>query len=492
MRPVALLLLIPAVALAGVLRPEVQAGSPDTGTGGSLVGSSQPRAIDTVLLERRNVLATIDLQGVVIPGPGEVLATPKTANNSSLVLLSVLPHGTPVNAGDRLAVLEPQPWADQRAAAERTVTRAVRAVSAGKERGELAQQARGLALESAEEDLAYKDATLKAHTRVATGLRQRAEKLTEQRLQATVDDQRDELAQLEAMYSQDELVDEVEQIVLSRARRGLATAISQLELNKDQRAHADNLEHPRQIALMERGVSSARHALDALKVEQRLEADAQVARIEAAEIALDESRVVLERERRVEAGLEFVSASAGVFLHGGAREWQGGSNRPEHHKGDRLPSGRGTFLVAPPDRVQVALVLPAEHLDTARNASRVSAVPATGQAARSGALVVDAFPRPDGKFGATLKFEDPWVGVLPGVRASVAVERIVLADAILVPQGAIHTDSGQAWCLLERARAGGGKEYIRRDVTLGSIHPEGTQVLSGLEAGDRVLLGEAP
>jgi len=492
MRPVALLLLIPAVALAGALRPDVQARSPGTGVGASSMVPPQPRALDTLLLERRNVLATIELQGIVVPAGGEILETPKTANNSSLVLVSVLAHGSPVNAGDRVAALEAEPWADQRAAAEHAVTRAERVVFAGKERAELSRHARVTALKSAEEDLVHKTAILKAHVTVATSLRQRAEKLTEQRLQASVDDQRDELAQLEAMYAQDQLVDEVEQIVLSRARRGLATAISQLELNKDQRAHADNLEHPRQTALLERGVSSARHALEALKVEQGLETAAQGARLEEAERTLEEARVTLERGRNVEAGLEFVSTSAGVFLHGGAREWEGGSNRPEHRKGDRLPSGRGAFLVAPSDRVYVALVLSAEQVDTARKASLVSAAPATGQAARKGVLAVDTFPRPDGRFGATLKFNDPWVGVLPGVRAEVAVERIVVADALLVPREAIHTDVGQAWCLLERARAGGGKEYIRRDVTLGPTHPGGTQVLSGLEAGDRVLVGEAP
>jgi hypothetical protein len=225
----------------------------------------RPTAVDTLLLERRNVMATLELKGVVVPASWEVLETPETANGSSLVLVKVLPHGSPVNAGDRVASLEAQPWADQREAAERAVTQAERAVFAGKERAELARQARATALKSAEEDLEHKVATFKAHVQVATELRQRADKLTEQRLQATVDDQRDELAQLEAMYTQDELVDEVEQIVLSRARRGLATAISQLQLNKDQRAHADSLEHPRQTALLERGVSAARHALELSK-----------------------------------------------------------------------------------------------------------------------------------------------------------------------------------------------------------------------------------
>jgi hypothetical protein len=349
-----------------------------------------------------------------------------------------------------------------------------------------------MALKSAEEDLQHKVAAFKAHVEVAAGLRQRAEKLTEQRLQATVDDQRDELAQLEAMYAQDQLVDEVEQIVLSRARRGLATAISQLQLNKDQRAHADSLEHPRQTALLERGVSAARHGLEALKVEQGLEAGDQGARLEDTARTLEEARETLERARTVEAGLQFVSTSTGTFLHGGVREWASGLSRPQHRRGDRLPSGRGAFLVAASDRVHVSLVLCAEQVATARHASKVSALPATGQTARVGALAVDAFPRPDGTFGATLTLTDPWIGVQPGVRAKVAVERIIVADAILIPREAIHTDADQAWCLLERARAGGGVEYIRREVTLGPTHSEGTEVLSGLEAGDRVLLGEAP
>lgn len=492
MRPVALLLLIPAVALAGALRPDVQARSPGPGFGPGSIAPPRPRAADILLLERRNVMATLELQGVVVPASWEVLETPETPNGSSLVLVDVLPHGSPVNAGDRVASLAPQPWADQRLAAERAVTEAERAVFAGKERAELARQERALALRSAAEDLEHKAASAKAHVEVATGLRQRAEKLTEQRLQATVDDQRDELSQLEAMYAQDQLVDEVEQIVLSRARRGLATAISQLQLNKDQRVHADSLEHPRQTALLQRGVSSARHALEALKVEQGLEASDQGARLANAARMLEEARAALARARTVEAGLQLVSTSAGVFLHGGVREWEGVGNRPEHRRGDRLPSARGAFLVAASDLVHVSLVLSAEQAATARNATTVSALPATGQAARVGALALGSFPRPDGKFGANLELTDPWVGVPPGVCAKVIVERVVVEDAILIPREAIHTDDDQAWCLLERARAGGGLEYIRREVTLGPTHSEGTEVLSGLEAGDRVLLGEAP
>ena len=492
MRPVALLLLIPAVALAGVLRPDVQAKAPESGVGAASLVPIRPRSVDSLLLKRRNVTATLELQGVLVPASWEVLETPVTEGHSSLVLADVLPHGSPVNAGDRVGSLEIQPWLEQREAAELAVAQAERVIFAGKERAGLAQQARAAALKSTEEDLQHKTAALKAHLNVATSLRQRAEKLTEQRLQATVDDQRDELAQLEAMYTQDELVDEVEQIVLRRARRGLATALSQLQLNKDQRAHADSLEHPRQTALLERGVSAAQHALAAIRVEQSLATTEQEAERKAAARTLAEAREALERARTVEASLVFVSTSAGIFLHGGAREWESGLSRPEHRVGDRLPSGRGVFVVAPADRVHVALALSAEQVATARDASVVRALPATGQAARGGSLLVDAFPGPTGKFAATLQIADPWVGVLPGVRAEVAVERVVVADVILVPKEAIHRDAGQAWCLLERARAGGGEEYVRREVVLGSTHPEGTEVVSGLDAGDRVLLGEAP
>ncbi len=456
------------------------------------MATPRARAGDVLLLERRSVLATLELHGVVVPASWESLETPETANGASLVLANVLAHGSPVNAGDRVASLEAQPWVDQREAAERAVIEAQRTVLAGKERAELARQSRAMALKSAEEDLEHKAATFMAHVEVATGLRQRAEKLTEQRLQAVVDDQRDELTQLESMYSQDELVEEVEQIVLSRARRGLATAISQLQLSKDQRDHADTLEHPRHTALLERGVSAAQHAVESLKIEQELKAGEQGARLENASRALDEAREALEQARTVEVGLQFVSKSTGVFLHGGAREWETGVSRPEHRRGDRLPSGRSAFIVAPADLVHVSLALSAEQVATARNATKVSALPATGQIARVGTLAVSAYPRPDGKFGATLSLTGPWVGVLPGVRAEVAVERIVVADAILLPRGAIHRDADQAWCLLERGRAGGGVEYIRREVVLGTTHPEGAEVLSGLEAGDRVLLGEAP
>jgi|GEM_PF-1472775 len=492
MRPVILLLSIPVVAVASVLRPEGPA-QPVTQPGSAAVTQPPVTApADIVTLERRDVVASFELQGVVVPIGGEQLTVPATQNPSEFVLAQVLPHGSPVNKGDRIASLKSESAVERREASQLATQRAERALSAAQARGAFEQQARAANLALAEEDLQYKRTSLKAHLEVATELRKRAELLTEQRLQAAVDDQRDELAQLEAMYSQDELVDAVEQIVLSRARRGLAAAVSQLELNKDERAHADVLQHPRETRLMELGIAAAQRQLDKLNLDHKLAGVEQAAQLADAERLLARARADFELAQRVESGLVLVSPEAGVVLHGGIRVWERGVDRPNYRSGDRLPAGTPAFLVVPADRVGVALSLPAEQLNAARSAQTATARPAMATTAREGTLTVDAYPSPAGDFRARLTFPDPWVGVIVGTRAQVVLGRVVLEGALLLPARAVHVDGGGPWCFLVRSRADGGDEFVRRDVELGDAHAEGVLVINGLEAGDRVLLRETP
>ncbi len=155
--------------------------------------------------------------------------------------------------------------------------------------------------------------------------------------------------------------------------------------------------------------------------------------------------------------------------------------------GDTVAPGVELMLLAPLGPVEIVLLLDEKNL----------AKLAIGQKARASA---DAYP--DQQFDARISYINPGIDVARGAIAiklsiatpptylrqdmtvSVDIETAYVARALVIPTAAVHDLSSKTpWVMVVRK-----KRAVHQTVTLGLRGDEQTEVLSGLAAGEPVLL----
>ncbi|MCP4835984.1 MAG: efflux RND transporter periplasmic adaptor subunit [Phycisphaera sp.] len=131
------------------------------------------------------------------------------------------------------------------------------------------------------------------------------------------------------------------------------------------------------------------------------------------------------------------------------------------------------FLAAwPSSDVSVEITLPGENGDKAI-AGRLDLVDNVANQSTSTFLARASFPNADGR-------------VLPGLAADLVVDLGMMADQMVVPAEAIRNDPQNAYVWVEK-----GGVLARTDVVLGPQW-QGVRVVTGLEAGDHVLVTGNP
>ncbi len=441
---------------------------------------------ETAVVVQRDVVDRTVLEGVFVPGDAAEITPWPLRFAGELILVEVLPHGSPVNEGDVVARLDDRAYREQLEEAESDFAAAELAQRIARERDELAAEEAERRLAAKRKEVEWAGREFSGWLDVERELEERARDLEEQRIEFGIQDQRDELEQLELMYGEDELVDATEEIVLRRARRDLAASEASLRLHRERRAYRRAV--PEAVELERR-----REAVRALERElQRLERatalDREAARDELArgEARLERERRDLELLRQDAQWFELRAPRAGILLHGGRKDYGPGRTRPEHRRGGRLAPRETAFLVADPDRPVAAVEIPEEEWDRIPDGigGTVEAF-GGGVPAVTARLDVSRLPipgKPSALRGrAILSEKRP--GLRIGSRARFEVVREEIPGALLVPRSAImgEPDAPFVWVQSEDR-----VEAVH--VVLGPMIGDEMVLRQGPEPGARVVL----
>lgn len=293
-----------------------------------------------------------------------------------------------------------------------------------------------------------------------------------------VADQREELAQLEAMYSGSSLAPETQEIVLERARRNLRHAERALDQARRAAEVTIAWEHPERLRALEERVGWTADALEQLQERQRLEAERRELRLAAATRMV---RDLTERVSRLEADLARLVVTAPF---GGVVE--ASSLVP----GDRVTPGQQLATVHDTSRLVVRFDAAEDDLRLLARGVKVELrLLAFGEVTLSGS-VVSVAEVPGG--GATPTYpvvaqvDDVHPRARVGLRVRVRARGELVRGAIVVPRRAVKVEGARATC---QVWANGRATTV--EVILGPGNPESVQVLRGLVPDDAVVLPEA-
>ncbi|HEX9794924.1 MAG TPA: hypothetical protein VGC54_13160 [Planctomycetota bacterium] len=364
--------------------------------------------------------------GTFVPAEHEVLELWPSAYAGGLMFLDVRAHGSYVNEGDVIALLDRESWEEQVHAAEFELHSSELRFENAVEEAELAGREAAQALQRAQTELARAERSLEGWSKFELKFSLRSAELQAAYAKHSIDDQVDELKQLEAMYSADELTDATEEIVLMRSRRSLASSRRSSELAEDQRAYREEFDLPERGARLEEAVAGQKLSLKHLRARQEMQARTRDDDLQRKEDALEKQAGKLQELIDDEGLFVFRAPRGGVLLHGAPEDYEPGRSAPRHERGGTAATRKVLFTVAAPDRFAVVLSVPESAVRgiAPNSAARVTA-DVLSERELVGPLSVERYPLPgsasgpENRYAARVQLGQPLAGVVAGMRATV-------------------------------------------------------------------------
>ncbi|MEW6744846.1 MAG: hypothetical protein AB1486_18990 [Planctomycetota bacterium] len=456
--------------------------------------ASEDQGKTSVVAEPQKFCVELERSGTFVPAKATVIELWPQAYSGELLVMEAVPHGSPVNEGDVIARLWTRPIDEQLQQAELDLDSTRIAHENTVERAEIDEQAAREALENARASLERAQRAFEGYEQHELAFRARSAEMSEMWARHSIEDQEDELAQLEAMYREDELTDATEEIVLKRSRRDLARSRESFKMQQDRRKYEVAFSEAIQTAAQREAVKNQKAGLERLMRSQELERRARRDGLVRSEDSFRKKREHLERLRQDRELFTIRAPRSGVLLHGSPGDYEPGKVAPRYEKGSTARTRTGLFTIHQPGKLEVAIDIPEPKMATTHPgmAAKIRTVydPAVEVI---GALRTERFPSAasagagENSYAARVEFDAPLPGIQPGMRAKVAIVLEALEGVIVLPKAAVFGTGDEAHCYVARA---GSEDFQEVAVKLGPSNEKEIVITEGVTAGDRVLLSE--
>jgi multidrug resistance efflux pump len=350
--------------------------------------------------------APVERAGTFVPASATEVKLGLESWTTALEITEVSPHGSAVREGDVLARFDVKAIDDAITAAERDLHSTEIRHQNAREQARLDEEAAAQRLEAATDALTDAQEALDNFEKIELQLKRRGEALNEAFSKDGIDDQKDELAQLEKMYTADELTDATEEIVLRRSRRQIARTQSSIDLQKARRDYDDSYAEKKQHEQKQKGARDAQRNLDRtqrqVEMEKRTRADS-LARLDP---EMKEAREKVEKLKRDREKFVVKAPVSGIVVHGSADDYRPGRTPPRHEIGGSVPPKATLFAIAAPGSLKVALDLPEAQV-LALSQGMAGKVVATADPSLTivGRLTYDRFPSAKSGAGTEAMFD---------------------------------------------------------------------------------------
>lgn len=371
--------------------------------------------------------ASIERPGVLVPSSAEAVLLDLQSYSGELRFKEVLEHGSYVKSGDVIARFDLEPIdrmiLDAQMELASTRMRHEHVIATAQMDEEAAQRRRQLAAAERQRARDAYDGWLKFEKEFQKRDQERSMKY----MNNNIEDQREELSQLEAMYREDELTDATEEIVLNRTRRDFTMSLENLELSRERRDYQEKLLQPveeqRKKEQLEDQEFSYQRQMRTLDMEREQRQDS----IKRGEEGLRKAEENLKKLHADREKLTVRARRAGMLLHGSV-EQHGPGQVPPRYKAERSTASARVelFTIADSDRFKVLLDVPEGMVTRLTQNMAVNVTLVAGGKCLVGALKFDRFPAPRGMSGpenvyeAWVDLKDTMLGIVPGMRAKVS------------------------------------------------------------------------
>jgi len=435
----------------------------------------------TVAAVKGKLRVKIDLKGTFRPAdPAEIkLDCEKYRGPFKVEMITA--SGSWVNKGDIVARIDRKPYDEALVTETMAMERAEMGMRHHRAKMLMDKERGAESLARAARDYARAAKRLKGFRQFDKGFTEESRRLSAQSREHGMERSKDELTQLEKMYTEDELVDATEEIVLKRQRRGYARALANHDLWKRRRDYNKEwYEAWREedfVIAAEAKETALRHArAKAKSTEESVQADLKKRKHE-----LEKKREAFEKFKADGDKLVFRAPQAGLFLHGA-------KGRGVEYKKDGKLTNEAVFarimkagaleLVGEIKEQDILRVKPGLAAEIKPNA-------ATDQSF-VGSFKVGYLPSKSGGFEVVIRAKALPPGIRPGMTAKAEVIITEVRDVVLVPKGAVTTKDGKS-----TVRVFVNGDVQSRDVVVGETDGKQVEIRDGVKVGERVVTATA-
>ena len=302
---------------------------------------------------------------------------------------------------------------------------------------------------------------------------------------------KEELRQLKKMYEADDLTEATEEIVLRRQRDTVGRAELALAQTKAASERTLKIDLPRQADDWAKARTNMAQGLASQKILLPLQLAQK--RLAVAKMRRDQAKAVKDLARMTadRAKMTVKAPAAGIVYYGRCVRGQWSASPALLAK--LAPKGTVTadeviMTIVDPASLGVRASAPEKDLHLLRPGLAGRAVPGGYPSKKLTVTVASVLtvPLPGGKHDVKMSVVGPSGPVMPGMTCSVRLTAYEKPDALTVPTGAVRPDPADADKYVVAVKTAAGRE--QRSVTVGLTSGGKTEILSGLAAGDVVLV----
>ncbi|MDH3592989.1 MAG: HlyD family efflux transporter periplasmic adaptor subunit, partial [Planctomycetota bacterium] len=384
-------------------------------------------------------------------------------------------HGTFLNEGDIVARFVAKSIDEQIVAGRMGLEMAEQSMASAEQDMRARSESDAEKLEAAQRSSSRAAKKLRGYREHEKKFTEESERMMIQAMKYRLENQKDELDQLEKMYSEDELVDATEEIVLKRSRRSFAQSTQRNELSDRRRVYNKEwYEHWRE----EDYETAARTKAAAL---ERLQRKQEMAR-KYSELSMKKKRYDLEKQRekfadllRDKEGFVVRAPHAGILM----------LSSTTYEKGTKLRGGTTLGTVAGAKQYKVKTSVAEADILKVKSGTAVEITPtANPEMKLMGRLRVDFLPGKTGSFGAEVIIEKAEMRLRPGFTCTLKMIVAEERDAVLVPKTALVEKDGATIIRCAKTKDG---PFEERKVIVGVKDDTNAAIRDGLAEGEFVV-----
>jgi multidrug efflux pump subunit AcrA (membrane-fusion protein) len=487
-------LLIFAVLIALFSRCPVVADEPASPSDESASATS---AKQTHTVEPQDLKVVTKVDGVFVASEtAEVILRPEQWSDFEIV--EIVSHGSHVAKGEVLVQFDAKKLDQQ--IAELEIELRLGELELMKAEQELPRATAEIErqYEQAQRALAEAEADYQRYREVDREMSLKSAEMSLKSMVQYVENAREELRQLERMYEADDLTEETEEIILKRQRADVEQAEFRFESAKKSHDETINTTIPRRDIAQKEQLESVQRAFDRAKT--ALETDRAKAKYELEQKRQARRQAVEKHAKLVQDRtlMEVRSPADGVVYYGGAvdGEWSDtgkliGSMRPF----GKAPTGSVMMTIVKPGSLFViGSIGEADRAAVEVGQSATIATAAADGPSLSGKLTaLSNIPHGDKKYRVELSVESEelpdWL--VAGLSAKAEVTTYHNESALMVPKAAVKTDQAgeekYVWVVSPES-----DKPQKQSVKVGKSKDDLLEIVDGLEAGQKVWLGDEP
>jgi len=438
-----------------------------------LAAAGGEEALDTAVVKRGPLGDVVKAKGNVVPAVFERVACEPKVYAGPFKVAEAVPEGLVVK-GQVLVQFDDEAYQRQLVTRERSLAGA---------RIKLQQKELDARLDEAETAYRMDDAVRRK--RLADEALERFETVDRKMLEESkiyafkgreiqIQNTREELAQLEKMYTEDDLTEETEEIVLNRNRRSFQRMLESFERTKKRHAYDMLVDLPRRHESLRMAVRKATNTL------RRLEASLPLDK-EQARLSLEKAREDLTRAEeelgkfRADGDLLSVKAPmAGYAVRGtfDGTSWSKLVAAEAYDAGKKLKARSTLYTVVDEGKLRVRTSIKEADLAALKAGMPATVTSAaTGKRSFEAEVAVVARYGSGGNYAVTLRLKGGDRLLRAGLGCQIEIPKAAGEDVLTVPKGCVLVD--------------GAKSYV---FVVGEDGPEKTEVEVGRHAAGRVVI----